>query len=143
VTTSLDPLKRQPQSNHTLSENIKPQNSPPYCCKRQILPALTERPLPVSGPIFQIFEKCLGRQEAGQYAESLLTSRDGLDGAEVTVKIKEQFGLSLGRSLRADELAHQRRAPKVARLVLIQHRGSRVLKTFHRGGSLRLILSIR
>ena len=70
----------------------------------------------------------------------------GPDEAEVMVKIKEQV-VEPQEISSADELAHQRRAPKdalqLAYLVLIQHRGSRVLKTFRRGGSLRLILSIR
>lgn len=78
---------------------------------------------------------------------------DGPDEAEVTVKIEEQVvgpqEISSGDVLSDDArlptgvgscapsamgLAHQRRAPKdapqLACLVLIQHRGSRVIRTF-------------
>jgi len=77
--TSLDPSKRQPQSNQTLSEHIKPQNSPLAIANVKLFP----RPLSAfarqrTHHLSDIRKECLGHQEAVQYAESLLISRMGL-----------------------------------------------------------------
>jgi hypothetical protein len=139
-----------------------------YYCKYQALPAPIERAF-THQRIYQLsnIRKVSWSSRGGIVRRKPADLADGLDKAEVMVKTKEQdvgpqeissddvspaddARLPIRRGklrIQCDELTHQRRAPKdalqLACLVIIQHRGSRVLRTFPRGGSLRLLLSVR